>query len=436
MNYRESFAVGLSGLRTHRLRSVLTALGIIFGVAAVIAMLSIGEGARREALEQIRLMGVNNIIIQAADPTQQSFTKAKANFSPGLTMLDGEAIKAICPSVTSIVPQWEKTVTAQYQSERKDVKLIGTTPTFLPVFNYTVSEGFFLQAYHLESQANVCVIGNGVKEKLFQFEDPIGKPLKLDDQWFTIIGVMEKQLSQARKLENLKIRNLNMDVYIPITTAQYKLQRKTMQKSGMSMMISGAGLRVSGGEEIPVPRQRLDQLVVKLTGEDALNDAIPIIKHILERRHFGVDDYDVVVPDILVAQSQRTQRIFNIVMGAIAGISLLVGGIGIMNIMLASVLERTREIGVRRAMGACRSDVLAQFLMEAMVISIAGGLIGIIVGYALTSVITLYAGWRTIMSFPAVAMAFCVSVGVGIAFGYYPAKKAAYQNPIDALRYE
>jgi putative ABC transport system permease protein len=435
VNFRESAEVGLTGLLTHKLRSLLTALGIIFGVAAVIAMLSIGEGARREALEQIRLMGVNNVIIRAKDPTQQSFSKAKANFSPGLTMLDGEAIREICPMIESIVPQWEKTVAAQYRSERKDIKIIATTPEFLPVFNYSLNEGVFLAGSNLERQDNVCVIGNGVKDKLFHFEDPLGKQIKLDNQWFLVVGVMEKQLSQTKKIENLQLRNLNMDVYLPLTTAQYKMER-LKGSTGGSAVFFGGGARFTSGSSSRVPRQQLDQLVVKVAGERALDEVIPVINHILARRHYGIDDYEVIVPDALVDQSQKTQRIFNVVMGAIAGISLLVGGIGIMNIMLASVLERTREIGVRRAMGARRSDVLAQFLTEAIVLSVAGGLAGIAVGYALTEIITLYAEWRTIISLPAVALAFIVSVGVGIAFGYYPARKAAYQSPIESLRYE
>lgn len=439
MNFNENAAVGLTGLFTHKLRSVLTSLGIIFGVAAVIAMLSIGEGARREALEQIRLMGVNNIIIHAKEQTQQSFTKAKANFSPGLTMLDGLAIREICPMVDYIVPQWEKTVPAQYRTDRVDVKLIGTTPEFMPVFNYSISDGMFLRHSHLDALDNVCVIGDGVKQKIFHFENPVGKQVKLENQWFTVIGIMERQLAQKKKIESagggLSLRNLNMDVYIPITTAQLKMQR-TKGRSGASAVYFGNGVSMSSGGNVPVPKEQLDELVVKVKQVEALTEAVPVIRHILERRHYGIDDYEVVVPDMLVEQSQKTQRIFNVVMGAIASISLVVGGIGIMNIMLASVLERTREIGVRRAIGARRADILSQFLFEAVVLSVAGGLIGIVLGYGLTEIITLYAGWRTIVSFPAVVISFCVSGGVGVAFGYYPAKKAAYQNPIDALRYE
>lgn len=435
MSINENFAVGLGGLATHKLRSVLTALGIIFGVAAVIAMLSIGEGARLEALEQIRLMGVNNIIVRAKDPTTQSYSKAKANFSVGLTMLDAAAIREICPYVKNIVPQLEKNSTVQYRSERKDIKLIGTTPDFMPVFSYVLGEGRFFSEDHLAAQSNVCVIGDGVRQEIFHYEPAIGRQIKVDQQWFTVIGIMSRHGSKAKKLEDLAIRNLNMDVYIPITTFQYKLVRKR-GASGSRVMYFGSGVAISSGQEGDIPRDQLDQLVVKIGGEDVMPEAVPVIRRVLARRHYNVDDYEVIVPDALVEQSQKTQRIFNVVMGAIAGISLLIGGIGIMNIMLASVLERTKEIGVRRAMGARRTDVLSQFLFEALVLSVVGGILGIAVGFSLTKIISLYAGWRTVVSWSAVILAFGVSAGVGICFGYYPARKAAYQSPIESLRYE
>ncbi len=226
-----------------------------------------------------------------------------------------------------------------------------------------------------------------------------------------------------------------MDIYIPITTFQYKLFRKQGANSNR-VMYFGGGMMVSNGGEGFVPRSRLDQIVVKVAGEEVMSETVPVIRRILARRHYNVDDYELIVPDALVEQSQKTQRIFNVVMGAIAGISLLIGGIGIMNIMLASVLERTKEIGIRRAMGARRADVLSQFLFEAVVLSVVGGILGIGVGFSLTKIISLYAGWRTVVSWPAVVLAFGVSAAVGICFGYYPARKAAYQNPIESLRYE
>ena len=435
MNLSENIIVGLNGLLSHKLRSVLTALGIIFGVAAVIAMLSIGEGARQEALEQISLMGVNNIIVRAKDPTAQSFSKAKANFSPGLELQDSKAIREVCSFVEIVVPQWEKSVGAQYNSERKDVKLIGTTPEFIGAFNYSLADGRFLQQSHLEAQENVCVLGSDAKEQIFRFENPVGKKIKLDNQWFTVIGVMQKQLDPKKKLENLKVRNLNMDVYIPITTAQFKMVRYKGGASGGMQMMGGMVIMTSGNQ-VPIPKNLVDQMTVKVSDSFPIDEATQVVQNILQRRHYGIDDYEVIVPEALVQQSQQTQQIFNIVMGAIAGISLLVGGIGIMNIMLASVMERTREIGVRRAVGASRADVLGQFLFEAIFLSVVGGIAGIILGFSLTKMITLYAEWRTVVSVSTVLLAFGVSAAVGIGFGYYPARKAAFQDPIESLRYE
>jgi putative ABC transport system permease protein len=435
MTLAERSRLGIQGLLTHRIRSVLTALGIIFGVAAVVAMLSIGEGAKLEALEQIRLMGMNNIIIRSKDAPKAGSDKSKANFSPGLVALDAEAIVDIVPGVDQTVSQWEKTTQAQYQSERKDVKVVGTTPEFLAVFGFQLSAGRFLERAHLTNQENVCILGSDAKDALFHFENPIGKSIKLDNQWFSIVGVMAPQLAPGKKLENLEVRNLNMDVYVPLTTAQFKMQRYKSQGNA-NVRFFGGGVSVSSDDRTPIPKFLLDQITVKITGQDVIDQVTHIIRRLLTRRHFGIEDFEVIVPEALVRQSQKTQQIFNVVMGAIAGISLLVGGIGIMNIMLASVLERTKEIGVRRAVGATRGDVLGQFLFEATFLSVVGGVIGIFLGFVLTKVITFYAEWRTVVSPEAIILAFTVSAAVGISFGYYPARKAAYQNPIESLRYE
>ncbi len=435
MKLDENMRIGMTGILMHRFRSVLTALGIIFGVAAVIAMLSIGEGARLEALEQIRLMGINNVIIKTKALTEHAVEKAQANFSPGLTALDGEAIMQVCPGIENVVPHWEKTTTAQHDAEQEEVKVIGTVPDFLTCYGYRLSGGRFFDQSELAAQANVCVIGDDVKDRLFHFDQPIGQSVKIDDQWFSVIGVMSRQLEPSKKVENLETRNLNIDVYIPLTTAQYKMVRYK-EGEGASFRFFGGGVSVSTRGKTPRPKMELDQLTVKVASEENIGELSEVIKRILARRHFGVQDYEVVVPEELVRQSQKTQQIFNVVMGAIAGISLLVGGIGIMNIMLASILERTKEIGIRRAVGATRADVLGQFLFEALFISIVGGIIGIVVGWLLTSGITFYAGWRTVVSLPAIILAFTVSAGVGVLFGYYPAKKAASQHPIESLRYE
>ncbi len=438
MNLEESVRIGMAGILAHRIRSVLTALGIIFGVAAVIAMLSIGEGARLEALEQIRLMGVNNIIVKTRELSPQALENAKSNFSPGLTALDGDAITQVCPEIEMVIPQWEKFTAAHHNAEKGEVRVVGTTPDFLTGYSYHLSAGRFFDAKDMLGQTNVCVLGSDVKEKLFHFEQPVGQSVKVDNQWFTVIGVMTSQLAPTKKVENLEVRNLNVDVYVPLTTAQYKLERyKGGSGSGNSVVrFMGGGMSVSNSNRTARPRMELDALTVKLKSEERIEELTDIIGRILARRHYGVSDYEIIVPEALVQQSQKTQQIFNVVMGAIASISLLVGGIGIMNIMLASVLERTKEIGIRRAVGAKRTDVLGQFLFEALFISVVGGMVGIVIGWLLTSGITLYAGWRTVVSFSAIVLAFTVSAAVGVAFGYYPARKAASQNPIESLRYE
>jgi putative ABC transport system permease protein len=412
-------------------------LGIIFGVAAVIAMMSIGEGARQEALEQIRLMGVNNVIIKTRVRSTASTENTKANFSPGLTALDGDAITAVVPGIAAVVPHWEKAVQAQHGADKIEARLIGTSPEFLSCYGYSLAAGRFFDAGHMASQANVCVLGVDVKSALFHFENPIGQSVKVDDQWFAVIGVMARQLSPTKKVENLEVRNLNADIYIPLTAAQAKMVRFAEGGGGGSVTFMGGGVRFSGGNgKTPRPKMELDQLTVKLAGQDRIDELTDIIGRILSRRHFGVKDYEIIVPEALVRQSQKTQQIFNVVMGAIAGISLLVGGIGIMNIMLASVMERTKEIGIRRAVGATQADVLTQFLFEAFFLSVVGGVIGIVIGWLLTSAITLYAGWPTVVSLAAVFLAFTVSAAVGVGFGYYPAKKAALKNPIESLRYD
>jgi putative ABC transport system permease protein len=436
MTLKESVRIGVEGLLTHRIRSVLTALGIIFGVAAVVAMLSIGEGAKLEALEQIRLMGMNNVIIRSKEASLSGAERAKASFSPGLVSLDASAISEICPGVEQTIPQWEKTTQAQYLEGRKEVKVIGTTPAFLDVFGYQIGAGRFLDNENLERQENVCVLGSDAKEALFHFENPMGKSVKIDEQWFSVVGVMEPQLAPSKKMENLEVRNLNMDVYIPLTTAQYKMERYKSGGTASVRFFGGGGVSVSSGDRTPVPRFQLDQITVKVANDRVISSVTDVARRILQRRHYGMDDYEVIVPEALVQQSQKTQQIFNVVMGAIAGISLLVGGIGIMNIMLASVMERTKEIGVRRAVGATHADVLGQFLFEATFLSVIGGIVGIILGYVLTQAITFYAEWRTVISVQAIILAFSVSAGVGISFGYYPARKAAFQNPIESLRYE
>jgi putative ABC transport system permease protein len=434
MNNFESFEVGLKGLQANKLRTFLTMLGIIFGVGAVIAMLSIGEGARQETLQQIELMGTNNVIINKA-AVQLNLKQKKASFSPGLNLDDSKAIKELNPLVEYITPVREQIAVITYNANMLQSKIIGTTPDYPATFNSKVLDGSFLKSFNIDGYSNVCVIGYGIKEKLFKFENPINKKIKIGDLWFDIVGVMAPKNISSAGASGLGIRNFNEDIYLPITTMMNKIVKE--ETSG-DVIFMGGGMSVSDDdkESAPTAKNVVDQLTLKVKDSDMLKAAAELTTRILERRHYGIKDYEIVLPEQLLEQKQKTQRIFNIVMGAIAGISLLVGGIGIMNIMLANILERTKEIGVRRAVGATKNDILNQFMYEAIIISVIGGLIGIAIGYAMTSMISKYAEWKTIISPYAVLLAFVVSVATGLIFGIYPAKKAAEKDPIEALRYE
>lgn len=430
MNSLESLEIGLKGLQANKLRTFLTMLGIVFGVGAVIAMLSIGEGARQETLQQIELMGTNNIIINKV-VLKIKPVKSKASFSTGLTLNDSKSIKELNPLIEFITPVREQMSNISYKSTMLQTKIIGTTPDYLATFNSKLYSGAFIKSFNLDDYSNVCVIGYGIKEKLFRFEDPMMKKIKIGDLWFDIIGVLaSKNISSGAS--GFGVRNFNDDIYIPLTTMMYKIPKPAVTED------ENNGMFIRSEDEVAniVDRTTVDQLTVKVKNSDMLKEAAELTSRILERRHYAIKDYEIVLPEQLLAQKQKTQRIFNIVMGAIAGISLLVGGIGIMNIMLANILERTREIGIRRAVGATKNDVLSQFMFEAIVISIIGGVMGIAVGYFMTSMISKYAEWKTIISPTAVVLAFIVSVATGLIFGIYPAKKAAEKDPIEALRYE
>ncbi len=432
MKKTEILVISLTELKSNKLRTALTMLGIVFGVAAVIAMMSIGEGARQETIEQIELMGTNNIIINKVIIKQKT-KEAKTSFSPGLSTKDADAILEINPYVQMIVPQREIKNNLTYKSNIIEARIIGTTPEYVKVLNSKLEYGSFFKYYDVENCANVCVLGSGIRELLFKFENPVGKKIKLGDLWFDIVGVVASKNITAASSEGLGIRNFNEDIYVPFTTMAYKMDKLEEQ----SEFGGGGFFYYFDNEAVPiVDKTSVDQLIVKINDSENLKQASELISRIMERKHFGVKDFEIMLPEQLLEQKQKTQKIFNIVMGAIAGISLLVGGIGIMNIMLANILERTKEIGIRKSLGATRLDLLFQFMYEALVISVTGGLVGICVGFLLTSVITSYAEWRTIITPFSVFLAFFVSAAVGMGFGIYPAKKAADKDPIESLRYE
>ncbi|MEZ5358427.1 MAG: ABC transporter permease [Candidatus Zixiibacteriota bacterium] len=428
MDYAKVVSVSIESLLAHKIRTFLTMLGIIFGVAAVIAMLSIGEGAKQDALEQIELLGRSNIIIEGQIPGDEGGSDVVGGRSPGLTRGDAENL-ALYSSLFSgiVISQIIDGATVYFADGEAGVKVIATSPSYLPTMKMSIREGSFFSIDDVNNAMQVCAIGANVKRRLFGFDNPIGKQIRLQDIYLTVIGIVDEKVAGA-SVGGMDLGNVNDNVYIPLTVCEKKIHRD----------LDYAMTRSGNPEEAYAMfnRDEIDQIIVRVKEEGDIKAAAALIEKIIDRRHRQIPDYKVIVPEALLAQSQETQRIFNIVMGAIAGISLLVGGIGIMNIMLASVLERTREIGVRRAVGASRLDIMSQFLIEAVTICLIGCFIGVAAGLGLAKGISTYADWRTIISYFSIFLAVGVSTAVGLVFGFFPARKAASLDVIEALRYE
>lgn len=436
MDYREVVQIAGESLGAHKLRTFLTMLGIIIGVSAVIAMLAIGEGAKQEVLEQISILGINNIIVNAKTPEQSAGSDQGLQRSPGLSEDDARNVAQFKELVSNVVLQrFEPIGTIYYGGNQAAVRVVATEPNFMYSSSINVEDGRFLSDLDMTDFNQICVLGAKAKRALFAFEDPIGENVRIGDLNFTVIGVMADKYIGRGKVEGLEMRNFNEDVYIPFTTAKKKFDRTDLAEN-----ITGGGgrfiFRGTSASEQAYNTPELDQLTVTVTELGFVEAVSKLIARILERRHGGVEDYEIVVPESLLRQTEKTQRIFNLVMGAIAGLSLLVGGIGIMNIMLATVLERTREIGIRRAVGAKRAEIMRQFLVEAVVICLVGCCIGLALGFLITKVISFYADWPTIVSLFSIVLAVGVSTAVGLIFGIFPAHKAAKLNVIDSLRYE
>jgi putative ABC transport system permease protein len=412
MKFEEQLLISMTGLKVHKLRSLLTMLGIIFGVGAVISMLSIGEGAKRAALEKYEFLGINNIIVRDENLSEKELEEARAKFSRGLSIKDGEAIKNILPTVVSMAPQAELEMEAKYEDKSAKATVVGVTSAYKEILNYEPTLGEFLSDEHHDRTMRVCVLGADMAKKLFPVESPLGKLVKIGDQWFEVIGIMGSKALFAETVGELAARNLNQDIYIPLSSflSRYSKEEKFASE--------------------------IDQITVKISDTDKLVESASIIRRILDRRHHGNKDYELVIPYELLKQEEKERRIYNLVLGSIASISLLVGGIGIMNIMLASVLERTREIGIRRALGARQKEILNQFLIEAVTLSLIGGFLGISLGVIFSLIIDSIADFDTSITFFSIVVAFTVAGAVGIIFGTFPAKRAAEVNPIDALHYE
>lgn len=412
MQFEENIRLALRGLIDHKFRSFLTMLGIIFGVASVITMLSIGEGAKKAAIAKYQDLGVNNIIIREKKLTDDELEEVRAKFSEGLSIQDANVIKEIVPGVVRTASQSEINTDVKYADKSSKSTVIGITPDFVEMLNYKADKGEFINNDHYSHNLKVCVLGAGIATTLFRNEDPIGKMVKIEDQWLEVIGVLKSKTLFTETVGELAARDLNTDIYVPLSTFLSRFSRENVLSS------------------------EIQQITVQVKNSDLLQETSQLIESILKRHHFNNSDYNIVIPFELLRQEEKERQIYNFLLGAIAAISLLVGGIGIMNIMLATVMERTREIGIRRSIGARKADIMSQFVSEAVAISITGGLIGVILGVGLSYFVSVFTDVNIEIKMYSVFIAFTFSVIVGISFGYLPAKNAANLKPIDSLRYE
>lgn len=454
MNKRErqlsNLSIAAEALLANKVRSMLTALGIIFGVGAVIAMLAIGNGARQEILEQIRLVGVNNVVITSVFEQDQGDLNAAeqqqpARFSRGLHLSDAEAILDVLPSVTAVSPEVVYETEIIREGFKRSSRVVGVTPAYFEISNLLLAEGQGFTEEQLAKGQGVCIIGATIAKRFFNKEPALGNYIKVGNHWLKVVGVLKETAVSEKAIENLGIRDFNSDVYAPIKTVLSRyINRASVQQAGGGgdgVFVTGGMVTFSDEEEGEGKKKKknyhqLDRLVIQVGASEEVKATTDVLLRMLSRRHNEVVDFQISIPEQLLKQQQRTKDIFNLVLGAIAGISLLVGGIGIMNIMLASVLERTREIGTRRALGAQKSDIIMQFMFEAVLISLGGGVIGVVLGVLMAVLIGSFTDIQTIVSPFSVFLSFGVSATVGLIFGITPARRAAEQNPIESLRYE
>lgn len=435
--------IAFDALLANKVRSILTALGIIFGVAAVITMLAIGKGAQAEILNQIKLVGVNNIVIkpiieQIEEDISESDAKGESvKFSKGLDLKDVQSIQRVLPTVSQISPEIIIDTYVINNGKRRSAKLIGIETSYFGISNIAVDKGKSFTTWQMENAEPVCIIGSGLKKKFFTGTSALGKKIKCGKQWLTIIGVTGEKSVSKKAQDNLGIRDYNMDIYTPIRTILVRYKNRSKLQADL-----GGNDDDDDNEEskkaavLPFNYNQIDRMVVQVDESEYLGSTAQVVSKLLKRTHNNQVDFEISIPQQLLEQQQKTKDIFNYVLIAIAAISLLVGGIGIMNIMLASVLERTKEIGTRLAIGAKKEDIISQFLFEALLISLSGGLIGILLGILGSYLISMFSDIVTQVSPMSILVSFGVASLTGIVFGISPAKRAAEQNPVESLRYE
>jgi len=416
--------LGMRSLLLHKLRSGLTVLGIVFGVAAVITMLAIAEGSGRAAQEQIKALGATNIIIKSVKPSEEVLTgggRSSRILNYGLKYSDFDRIVDTIPTIRKVLPIREIRKQIRRGSFFLDGRVVGTTEDYADFNLLRIAKGRFLTATDNEKYENFAVLASETAEKLFPYEDPLEQSIKLGADYYTVVGITEKRESSGGIGGSLAAQDYNRDVYIPLNTCRLRFGERIIDTRSGSMQ----------AEET-----QLSQITVQVGSMDEVLATVPLIEGAYEAYH-PKKDVEMVVPlDLLVAEQKRARQ-YSIILGTIAAISLLVGGIGIMNIMLATVTERTREIGIRRALGAKRRDITQQFLIETVTLSGVGGLLGVALGFTIPLVIIYFIkDQKAIVTGSSVMMSFCISVAIGIIFGIYPARRAALMDPIEALRHE
>jgi len=430
INVKKTVKLGIKSLWMHRLRSTLTMLGVVFGVCSVIAMLAIGEGASQEAQEAIVRLGSTNLIVETVKPPQeQTDTGNRESVRKyGLTYADAESIRNTIPEVEVVVPIREIDQEARYLNRKAAIKIMGTIPWYTEISPIQLTRGRFLSSIDLHHQLAVCVVDDQVARKLFTFDDPLGLDVRIRGSYYRVVGIVS-QTSPGRMTDTFEAEAAKVskskggivgNIYIPLTTAKSRF--------------TNLAATFSGGSQ-NVERVELQKIIVKVDSAEHVLPTRNVLDALLNRLH-KKQDYNIVVPLELLRQAARTRQIFSIVLGSIAAISLLVGGIGIMNIMLATVSERTREIGIRRALGAKKRDIIIQFLSETLLLTLVGGVLGIILGSLIPFLVTYFGHMPTVITGSSLVLAFGISAAVGITFGLYPAYRAANMDPIESLRHE
>lgn len=436
---KHNYLIAVEAVLTNRIRSFLTALGIIFGVAAVIAMMAVGKGAEEEVIRQIELVGVNNIVIlpkaTAAEEVKGN-AKMSKKFSPGLTLLDAARIEKSIPSVSQVCAQVTYQGVVQGNGKRHISEIHGVSQNYASLFNLNLKNGKNFSDEQIKQNMAVCLIGEGIAKKIFPDKKAIGNKIKCQGIWYRIIDVIESRGEASSELTDMGINSLNDQVLVPIQTLLLRYKNRILvneRKIAASYEEDDEKKAAAKGD--PLDKHQLSKIVVQVAETSQMKASVEVLGRLMKRLHNDVEDFKIQVPELLLKQQQQTKNVFNIVLGAIAGISLVVGGIGIMNIMLASVMERTREIGLRQAIGARKKDVRYQFVFEALSISLAGGIIGILLGCTLAWVISFLFDIHTVVSISSILISFGVSALVGVSFGYLPAKKASEEDPANTLRY-